>query len=79
MATGCLADSHVSSDSGIEPHESVAAAYTREQRIKRWRREWKLALIEKINPQWRDLYDEISSNLLPVTFLSDASRTQPRP
>ncbi len=63
----------------FEAHESVAAAYGREKSIKRWRREWKLALIEKANPQWRDLYDEVTSNLLPVTFLNDASRTQPRP
>lgn len=63
----------------FETHESVAAAYKREQLIKRWRREWKLALIEKFNPQWRDLYDDIAGNLLPVTFLNDASRTQPRP
>lgn len=62
----------------FEAHVSVVAAYSREQRIKRWRREWKLALIEKANPQWRDRYDEITSNLLPVTFF-DASRTQPRP
>jgi putative endonuclease len=27
-----------------------------EKRIKRWRRAWKLALIERHNPQWRDLY-----------------------
>jgi putative endonuclease len=63
----------------FETLESVAAAYKREHSIKRWRREWKLALIEKTNPQWRDLYDEITSNLLPVTFLNNASRTQPRP
>ena len=31
----------------FEPHESVAAAYKREQLIKRWRREWKLALIRE--------------------------------
>jgi putative endonuclease len=37
----------------FEPHESIAAAYKREQLIKRWRREWKLALIEKMNPRWR--------------------------
>ena len=63
----------------FEAHESVAAAYKREQSIRRWRREWKLALIEKANPRWRDLYEEIAGNLLPVTFLNDASRTQPRP
>ena len=40
-----------------ETHNDVDAAITREKRIKRWRREWKLALIEAENPQWLDLYD----------------------
>jgi len=31
-------------------------AITSEKRIKRWRRAWKLELIEKMNPQWLDLY-----------------------
>ncbi len=35
----------------------MAAAIGREKRIKRWRRAWKLALIEADNPQWRDLSD----------------------
>jgi putative endonuclease len=34
-------------------------AILREKRIRRWRREWKLALIESDNPQWRDLYDDL--------------------
>lgn len=34
--------------------EAIAA----EKRIKRWRRAWKLELIERENPQWRDLYLE---------------------
>ncbi|EME67753.1 excinuclease ABC subunit C [Paramagnetospirillum caucaseum] len=34
----------------IESHETMEAAITREKRIKRWRREWKLALIERDNP-----------------------------
>jgi putative endonuclease len=36
---------------------SVAAQ--RERVIKRWRRDWKIALIEKSNPTWRDLFDEV--------------------
>ncbi len=55
----------------FEAHESVAAAHRREGSIKRWRRAWKIALVEKSNPQWRDLYEEITSNLLPVTFLNN--------
>jgi putative endonuclease len=39
----------------VEFHDTMADAILREKRIKRWRREWKLALIERDNPQWRDL------------------------
>ena len=35
------------------------SAITREKRIKKWRRAWKLRLIEEKNPHWKDLYDEI--------------------
>jgi putative endonuclease len=34
-------------------------AILREKRPKRWRRDWKLALIERENPQWRDLYADL--------------------
>jgi putative endonuclease len=36
-----------------------AAAITREKRLKKWNRAWKLRLIESRNPDWRDLQDEI--------------------
>jgi putative endonuclease len=42
-----------------EPHEFIRAAIQREMSIKRWPRIWKLALIEKANPQWWDLYEDI--------------------
>jgi putative endonuclease len=41
-----------------ETHPTMFDAIQREKRIKRWRREWKLALIEAQNPQWRDLSGE---------------------
>jgi putative endonuclease len=41
-----------------EFHETMAEAILREKRIKKWRRAWKLELIEAQNPQWLDLYDE---------------------
>ena len=34
-------------------------AIQREKQIKKWRRAWKVELIESTNPQWRDLYEEI--------------------
>jgi len=39
------------------PHH--VAAITREKQIKAWKRKWKLKLIEKMNPEWKDLYDEL--------------------
>ena len=43
----------------FEIHESVTSAIAREKAIKRWRRAWKLPLIEADNPQWRDLYETL--------------------
>ena len=43
----------------FEQHTSMATAITREKSIKRWHRQWKLQLIEGINPAWRDLYPDI--------------------
>ena len=43
----------------FELHEHMNAAITREKQIKKWNRAWKLELIEKSNPQWKDLYDDI--------------------
>ena len=40
--------------------DRIADAIDEEKRIKRWRREWKIQLIEERNPDWRDLYDEVS-------------------
>ncbi len=37
----------------------VNEAILREKRIKKWKHSWKIELIEKTNPNWRDLYDKI--------------------
>src|SRR3569832_941703 len=39
----------------FENHDTMTEAILRETRIKGWRRDWKLALIEAENPEWRDL------------------------
>jgi len=44
----------------FEQYASILEARARECALKRWHREWKLALIEKMNPQWRDLTDELA-------------------
>ena len=42
-----------------ESHETMLSAITRERRLKEWKRAWKLDLIERSNPSWRDLYEEV--------------------
>lgn len=42
-----------------EQCEDVESAITREKQMKKWERRWKLELIEKMNPGWKDLYDDI--------------------
>jgi putative endonuclease len=43
----------------FEMHENMTAAIMREKQLKKWNRAWKLQLIERHNPQWRDLWEEI--------------------
>ena len=43
-----------------ERHDTAAAAIQREKNIKHWPREWKIDLILSINPDWNDLYEEIT-------------------
>jgi putative endonuclease len=45
----------------FEIHATAEAAITREKEIKKWRRDWKIRLIEENNPEWADLYPEISN------------------
>jgi putative endonuclease len=44
----------------FEQYASILEARARERALKRWRRTWKLALIEEMNPQWRDLTNELA-------------------
>ena len=43
----------------FEMHETMESAILREKGLKRWRRKWKLELINRFNPNWRDLYSEL--------------------
>ncbi len=45
-----------------EPHGSMVAAIKRETSIKKYKREWKLNLIERENPHWQDLYPGLASS-----------------
>jgi putative endonuclease len=44
----------------FEEYPSILEARARERALKRWDRVWKLALIEEMNPQWRDLSKELA-------------------
>lgn len=47
----------------IEGYDTTAEAILREKRLKRWKRAWKLRLIEERNREWRDLYDDLNNIL----------------
>jgi putative endonuclease len=42
-----------------EQHQSIIEAISREKLIKRWHRDWKVNLIQAMNPNWNDLYEQI--------------------
>jgi putative endonuclease len=42
-----------------EQTEDVNSAIQREKRLKAWKRQWKIELIEQMNPNWKDLYNKI--------------------
>ena len=49
----------------FEQHATMDSAITREKRIKKWNRAWKLDLIEAANPDWRDLAEDLGFEPLP--------------
>ena len=51
---------HVHSLVFYEIHTDIKEAILRETQMKKWRREWKINLIEKDNPHWLDLYCELA-------------------
>jgi putative endonuclease len=44
----------------FEQHETRESALQRERQLKKWNRAWKLQLIERFNPSWKDLADELT-------------------
>lgn len=43
----------------VELCGSITDAIEREKQLKKWKRAWKLELIESVNPEWRDLWEEM--------------------
>ncbi|MGR7994176.1 MULTISPECIES: GIY-YIG nuclease family protein [unclassified Xanthobacter] len=58
--TGFTSRYHVHRLVWFEIHDTALAAIQREKRLKAWLRQWKIDLVEKSNPEWRDLFDEIA-------------------
>ena len=42
-----------------EFHENIESAISREKAVKKWNRIWKLRVIEQLNPEWQDLYEQL--------------------
>ncbi|MDQ2078349.1 GIY-YIG nuclease family protein [Marinimicrobium sp. ABcell2] len=56
LADGFTCRYHVHQLVYYELTEDMMAAITREKQLKKWNRSWKIELIERENPEWRDLY-----------------------
>jgi len=50
---------HVTKLVYFEEIDNVYDAYSRERRIKNWKRQWKIDLLENFNPEWKDLYNDL--------------------
>lgn len=61
LTPGFTSDYEVNILVWFETYERIIEARHREYTLKKWRRTWKLKLIEDINPDWRDLYKELNS------------------
>ena len=59
MAEGFTKRYNVTQLVWYEAHEDIRAAIKREKQLKEWKRVWKIELIQKTNPHWRDLFDDI--------------------
>ncbi len=45
----------------FEVHAEAMSAITREKQLKKWNRDWKINMIQQENPDWRDLYEDITT------------------
>ena len=59
MVPGFTADYGADKLVWYEVHETMESAIAREKAMKKWRRGWKVRVIELFNPRWRDLYEDV--------------------
>ena len=43
----------------FDSYPTISEAIKREKQLKHWKRQWKIELIENVNPEWKDIYDEL--------------------
>lgn len=60
-----------------ETFETITGAIHKEKALKRWPRDWKCNLIERMNPVWGDLYEDLQTPKVP-TFTPSATGLSPR-
>ncbi|HZX79176.1 GIY-YIG nuclease family protein [Lysobacter sp.] len=65
---------HVTRLVWYELHESMESAIQREKRIKKWNREWKLRLVDEMNPSWRDLWPDVVGTTPKATSMDSRLR-----
>jgi putative endonuclease len=58
-----------------EMHHLMTDAIRREHRIMEWRRQWKIRLIESMNPEWIDLFNEETGEILVCSFYRTLARS----
>ncbi len=56
MANGFTRKYHIKRLVYFEACDDIQSAIVREKQLKAWKRQWKINLIEKNNPEWKDLY-----------------------
>lgn len=61
QADGFTKTYHVKRLVWFEVHGDIMAAIAREKQLKKWKRAWKVDLIQKTNPDWRDLYEDFTA------------------
>ena len=59
----------------VERHDEIEQAIAREKLVKKWRREWKFALIEADNPDWDGLWEQCFATVTDQKQPSPVSRT----
>ena len=62
----------------LEMHEDVNAAIHREKRLKKWKRQWKIDLIQKSNVEWDDLYEKMTAPMPLPEWLVQANAAERR-